>query len=77
MSSYQVAAIAANIARKTQGFVPANGRPACSNCQHGVESREDRMPPYDTQSWRCTLGGFRVTAKAICNSYTDKKGGAR
>jgi hypothetical protein len=76
MSSYQVAAITANIAKTNQGFIAANQRQACSNCKHGKEQREERMPPYDATSWKCKLGGFRTTAKAICNQYASKEGRA-
>lgn len=44
-------------------------RPACRNCRHGKEVREDRMPPFDTAHWKCTQGGFRTSAMAVCDRY--------
>lgn len=76
MSSYQVAAIAASVAKTNQGFVAANERQGCNNCTHGEEKREERLPPYDTASWRCKLGGFRTTAKAVCDKHVARPGGA-
>lgn len=73
MSSYQVAQISANVAKTNQGFIAANMRQSCSNCTHGRERREDRMPPYDSSSWHCKLGGFRTTAKAICDRYVAEQ----
>lgn len=73
MSSYQVAAITAAVAKANQGFIAANQRQGCNTCQHGKELREDRMPPYDTASWQCKFGGFRTTAKAICNQHKPQK----
>ena len=73
MSSYQVSQIAANIAKANQGFIPSNMRQSCSNCYHSREQREDRMPPYDSVNWYCKLGGFRTTAKAICDRYQAEK----
>jgi hypothetical protein len=60
------------------GFQSANSRPACRNCIHGDESYADRMPPYNTKTWRCSKGGFGTTAMAICKQHQPKnKGGAK
>ncbi len=55
-----------------QGFVPAMKRNACRNCVHGDEKRQDRMPPYDTASWSCKLGGFMTSAGAVCDRHERK-----
>jgi len=73
MSTYQVADICAKSAKTRLGFIPANQRQGCNNCEHGEERREDRMPPYDSASWHCKLGNFRTTAKAICDRYEAVK----
>lgn len=62
------------VSKAAQHFVPANQRPACKNCKFGSEQRADRMPPYDTATWRCTKGGFYVTALSICNDHIPKWG---
>lgn len=56
-----------------QGYTPTMQRTACRNCAQGHEVLAERMPPYDTNSWQCRLGGFRVSAMAICNQYVSKK----
>lgn len=59
--------------KASMGFRTAMLRPACRNCQHGKEEREDRMPPYDTAYWKCKKGGFRVSAGAVCNEHARTK----
>lgn len=67
------------------GFQSAGFRSACRNCIHGHEEIADRMPPYDTRSWKCKKGGFRTTAMAVCKDHeaesaaatAAKQGGAR
>lgn len=59
MSSIQVAML-------TNGYINANNRPACRNCQHGSEGFASN---HDTPGWRCKLGGFRTTAMAICKKH--------
>lgn len=61
------------VSKAAQRFVPANQRHACKSCNFGSEQRADRMPPYDTVTWRCTKGGFYVTAMSICNDYISKR----
>jgi hypothetical protein len=69
----------------SMGFQSAGSRPACRNCRHGQEEIAERMPPYDTSSWKCKKGGFRATAMAVCNEHEPesaaalaaKQGGAR
>lgn len=59
----------ADTARKVQGFLSATARPRCGNCRHAHEDIADRMPPYDTRTWRCRRGGFTVSAGAICDRW--------
>lgn len=59
----------AQTARLVQGFLSATARPRCGNCRLSHEDIADRMPPFDTRVWRCTRGGFTVTAGAICNKH--------
>lgn len=59
----------ADTARQVQGFLSATSRPRCGNCKHGKETIAERMPPFDTRSWRCIRGGFSVTAGAICAKH--------
>lgn len=59
----------ADNARRIQGFLTATARPRCGNCKHGHEQIAERMPPYDTRTWRCKRGGFTVTAGAICDRH--------
>ena len=66
MSSYQVAAIAANVAKKNQGFIDGNLRQGCANCQHGQQPRLAAMPK---ESWHCRFGGFVTTKYSICDKY--------
>lgn len=49
------------------GYQPAAAR--CKNCKHAHEEIADRMPPYDTRSWKCRKGGFHISPLAICNDY--------
>lgn len=56
-------------AKAAMGWQGAKMRPACRNCRHGKEVREDRMPPFGTAHWRCTLGVFRTSAMAVCERY--------
>lgn len=59
-------------------YKPANARPACRNCYHGDESFADRMPPYNTKTWRCKKGSFGTTAMAICAQHQPMlQGGAK
>jgi hypothetical protein len=66
----------AQVAKLTMGYQLANQRPACKNCHHVQEQREDRMPPYDTVRWQCKKGGFLTSAMATCNQHQPfvKKG---
>jgi hypothetical protein len=58
--------------KQSMGFQFATLRPACKNCKHGHEEIAERMPPYDTRSWKCKKGGFRTTAMATCNEHTPE-----
>jgi hypothetical protein len=55
--------------KQSMGFQSATFRPSCRNCKHGHEEIAERMPPYDTRSWKCKKGGFRTTAMATCNEH--------
>lgn len=59
----------ADNARRVQGFMSATARPRCGNCRLSHEQIAERMPPFDTRTWRCTRGGFTVTAGAICDRH--------
>lgn len=60
------------------GYQSANQRPACRNCFHGSEQYADRMPPFNTKTWRCKKGGFNTTAMAICAQHHPvNQGGAK
>lgn len=58
-------------AKAAMGWMGARQRPACRNCKHGQEVREDRMPPFDTAHWRCKEGGFRTSAMAVCGRHVE------
>lgn len=65
-------------AKLVMDYTPANSRPACRNCFHGDEQFADRMPPYNTKTWRCKKGGFGTTAMAVCTLHQPViKGGAK
>ena len=59
-------------------FQSAGQRSGCRDCKHGKQVIVDRMPPYDTAGWECKLGGFKVSAMAICSKHESKRqiGGA-
>lgn len=63
--------------KRSMGVQLASLRPACRNCKHGKEEIADRMPPYDTRSWKCKKGGFRTTAMAVCNEHEPESVAAR
>ncbi len=49
----------------------ANQRPACNNCKHAEQAAQTRA--YNDQwPWRCTKGGFGVTAQAVCSEHERK-----
>lgn len=54
-------------AKGAMGYQPAADR--CKNCKHANEEIADRMPPYDTRSWKCRKGGFSISPLAICKEY--------
>lgn len=66
----------ADTARTVQGYQSATTRSRCGNCKHGHEQISERMPPYDTRTWRCKRGGFTVTAGAICGRYEAESAAA-
>ena len=58
------------VVKATQGFMPANQRPACRNCKHGNEQSQDRSDKF---SLSCKKGGFYVTALAVCDEHQPKR----
>jgi hypothetical protein len=62
--------------KRSMVFQSATVRPACRNCKHGHEEIAERMPPYDTRSWKCKKGGFRTTAMATCNEHQPEAAAA-
>lgn len=63
-------------AKELMGYQNANQRPRCSNCHYSQQA--ERTGAYnDVWPWRCTKGGFGVTAQAVCNEHQPyRKGGA-
>lgn len=59
-------------AKAAQRWVGPNARPKCGNCLHADEDRQDRMPPFDSITWRCRLGAFVTAANAVCGRHTSK-----
>lgn len=61
--------------KAAMGYLNANQRPCCRNCSHGEQA--PRSGAYnDVYPWRCTLGGFGVTAQAVCKEHNapERKG---
>lgn len=54
-------------AKKAMGWVPANARPNCRNCDR-VEVGDALR--YNRPELLCTDGGFFTQAYAICDKYT-------
>ena len=57
--------------KASMGYLNANQRQCCRNCIHSMQS----TPSYsasDIHPWRCALGGFGVTAQAICEEHVRK-----
>lgn len=46
------------------------------NRKHAHEEIADRMPPYDTRSWKCRKGGFPISPLAICDQYERESAAA-
>jgi hypothetical protein len=61
-------------AKVAVGYLPAAAR--CKNCSHAYEEIADRMPPYDTRTWRCKKGGFAISPLAICNYHQRESSAA-
>lgn len=57
------------VAKLGMGYVSAKARNSCGNCKLGDQQFADRMPPYNTATWRCKKGGFKTTALAVCNEH--------
>lgn len=55
--------------KATMGWQSAKVREACRTCRHGLQVREDRMPPFDRAHWRCLEGGFNTSPMAVCERY--------
>lgn len=62
--------------KQSMRFKGASLREACRNCKHGHEEIAERMPPYDTRSWKCKKGGFRTTAMAVCAEHQPESAAA-
>ena len=62
--------------KAAMGFMNANQRPCCRNCQYGQQAA--RTGAYnDVYPWRCIKGGFGTTAQAVCKEHPlVQKGGA-
>lgn len=60
-------------AKAAMGWVPATKRQSCRNCTHGEECIAERMPPFDTKSWECKLGGFKTSAGAVCIKHERRQ----
>ena len=60
------------------GFQNPGQRSGCRDCKHFEQVTAEREPPYDTAGWECKLGGFKVSAMAICSKHEPKRriGGA-
>lgn len=57
-------------AMAAMGFHSAKARTdCCAWCKHIDADYPDRMPPYDKPTFRCKLGGFRVSQMAICDMH--------
>ena len=55
-------------AKASMGFQAANRRACCRNCSHATQVQPSGAS-NDAYPWRCTLGGFGVTAQAICGEH--------
>ena len=60
-------------AKQRQQFVRAGERANCSGCRHSKLSIAERTPDGSMSGWRCTKGGFFVTAFAICSEHEPVK----
>lgn len=54
-------------AKKTMGWLGANARPCCRNCEHVKVSDALR---YNKPELFCTKGGFYTQPYAICDQHT-------
>ncbi|HRL98086.1 MAG TPA: hypothetical protein PLE22_01430 [Acidovorax sp.] len=65
--------------KAAMGYQNANQRPRCSNCVHSQQVVPSGAY-NDVYPWRCSKGGFGVTAQAVCNQHQPyqplQKGGA-
>lgn len=55
-------------AKKVMGWVSANARAACGNCD--CLKQEDQ--PYGAPLYRCSKGGFTTSRYAICDQHEPK-----
>ena len=52
--------------KKGMGWVNANARAACGNCN----LKQEEAHAYSAPTLRCSAGGFQTTRFAICDKYT-------
>lgn len=57
-------------AKAAMGFHGAKDRTdVCAWCTHLDADYPDREPPWDKPTFKCKLGGFRVSLMAICDRH--------
>lgn len=57
-------------AMAVMGYHSAQDRTdVCAWCAHLDADYPDRSPPFDKPTFRCKLGGFRVSLMAVCDQH--------